>query len=152
MKRATMLKLAAWALLLVGTSYPVSYTAAPAWEVLVVDEAGAPIEGMTVRLSYQNYSTESKGHELDAISDSRGRVQFAMRRARASFGRYLAYSVWSATMGVHASFGRHAYVFVFGQGREGDATTGEALTEWTGTPDEMKSRIIARLGARQRER
>ncbi len=144
MKAPTIAKLAAAVVLLVGVSYPVPFTAAPAWDVCVVDETGAPIEGMTVRLSYQNYSTESKGHELDATTDSRGHVQFPLRRSSASLGRAIAYSARSAIEGVHAGFGRHAFVFAFGHGRDGSATTGNVVTDWTGAPDEMKSRIVVR--------
>lgn len=128
--------------------WPIPYTAAPAWEVWVVDEVGMPIEGMKVRLSYQNYSAESKSHELDATTDFQGRVYFSTRRASASIAHYVMYSALSATTGVHASFGRHANVFTFGQGRDGSATTGDVITDWTGVPQEMKSRIIARQRSR----
>jgi hypothetical protein len=124
------------------------YTAAPGWEVHVVDEAGMPIEGMRVRLSYQNYSAESSGHELDATTDIQGRVYFPIQKASASMARCIVYSLRSAAAGVHASFGRHANVFTFGKGRDGSATTGEVITDWTGSPREMKSRIIA--GQRQK--
>lgn len=104
----------------------------------------APIETMNVRLSYENYSAESTGHEMDAITDAQGHAQFPMQKDSASIARYVRYSARSAMEGVHASFGRHAYVFVFGQDREGEATTGDLVTDWTGTPQEMKSRIVAR--------
>lgn len=122
---------------------PIPYTAAPAWAVWVIDEVGVPIQGMNVRLSYQNHSAESKGHELDAITDSQGHVYFPRRTASASIGRHIIYFAWSATTGVHASFGRHANVFAFGQGRQGSATTGDVITDWTGAPQEMESRIVA---------
>src|SRR5208283_4378641 len=136
-------KVAATAVLVGIFFWPIPYTAAPSWEVWVVDEAGKSIEGMKVRLSYQNYSAESKGHELDATTDSEGRVHFPPQKATASVARYVVYSAWSATTGVHASFGRHAYVFAFGQGRDGSATTGDVITDWTGSPEDMKSRIVA---------
>lgn len=136
-------KVAVIAILVGILFWPIAYTAAPSWEVWVVDEVGKPIEGMKVRLSYQNFSAESKGHELDAITDSQGHAYFATRMASASVARYVVYSVWSATTGVHASFGRHANVFAFGQGRDGSATMGDVITDWTGAPQEMKSRIVA---------
>jgi hypothetical protein len=123
--------------------YPVSYLAAPAWEVWIADESGAPVQGMTVRLSYQHYSVESSGHEQDAISDSHGHVQFPSRISSAPLARYIVYSISSATAGAHASFGRHAHVFAFGRGLEGSATTDGVITNWTGTPDRMESRIVA---------
>lgn len=111
--------------------------------VAVTCKVGMPIEDMKVRLSYQNFSAESKGHELDAITDSQGRAYFPTQRTSASIARYIVYSAWSATTGVHASFGRHANVFTFGQGRDGSATTSDVITDWTGAPQEMKSRIVA---------
>ena len=124
--------------------WPIPYTAAPAWEVLVVDETGAPIEGMKVRLSYKNYSAESNNHEMDAITDFQGRVHFPIQNASASMARYVVFSARSALTGVHASFGRHATVFAFGQGRDGSATIGGMITDWTGSPEYTTSRIVAR--------
>ena len=144
MRVTTTAKLASALVMLVGVSYPVPYTAAPKWEVWVVDETGAPIGGMTVRLSYRNYSTESEGHELDATTDSLGYSHFPMQRSSASLGRYFTFSALSATAGVHASFGRYAYIFAFGKGLKADETTGSPLTNWTGEPAEMKSRLVAR--------
>lgn len=46
--------------------------------------------------------------------------------------------------GVHASFGRHATVFTFGQGWEGEAVSGEFVMDWAGSPDHVSSRIVAR--------
>lgn len=122
---------------------PIPYTAAPAWEVWVVDETGRPLQGMKVRLSYRNHSVESAGHELDAVTGADGRVFFPLRTDSAPAARYMAQSVRAATVGVHASFGRHATVFAFGQGREGSAAADNLVTDWTGTPPEMKSRIVA---------
>lgn len=139
-----MTKVAAAAVLVAALFWPIPYTAAPAWEVWVVDETGVPIEAMKVRLSYENYSAESTGHEMDATTDSQGCGQFPMQKASASIARYVLYSASSATAGAHASFGRHANVFAFGHGRHGTATTGDFVTDWTGTPQEMRSRIVAR--------
>ena len=107
--------------------WPIPYTAAPKWEVWAVNEVGAPLEGMTVRLYYQNYSAEMMGSEMDAVTDSHGHAQFPMQLASASAARYIVYSYRSAMAGVHASFGRHAGVFAYGQGRDGSATTGDAI-------------------------
>ena len=141
-------KVAGAAVLVIALFWPIPYTAAPAWEVWVVDEVGRPIEDMKVRLSYKNYSTETTGHELNALTDSQGRVSFPTQKSTASIARYVVYSVWSATTGIHASFGRHANVFTYGQGRDGSATTGDVIADWTGTPREMKSRIVAKLRPR----
>ena len=50
----------------------------------------------------------------------------------------------SAREGAHASFGRHASVFAFGQGLEGfdySSLTHNAV-DWTGNPDHMISWIV----------
>lgn len=132
------------AVLSLAAFLPIPYDAAPAWDVWVVDETDRPLEGMKVRLSFQNYSAETEHHELDAITNKQGRVSFPSQRASASIPRFMLYSARSAASGVHASFGRHASVFAFGHGRAGSATADDVVTDWTGSPPEMKSRIVAR--------
>ncbi len=122
---------------------PIPYLAAPEWHVTVVDEFGAPISGMTVRLSWKNYSTESEGHEEDRVTDSDGSVAFPARKGWASSLQRLWFSSLMATSLAHASFGPHATVFAFGQDREGSAINGGKITDWTGKPVEMRSEIIA---------
>lgn len=127
------------------TLIPIPYLASPRWEVWVVTESGAPIEGMTVRRVYQNYSTEIEGHEEDQITDKQGYASFPPRWSSASTVRRCLFTLLSARAGIHASFGRHAYVFAFGNGREGNAISGQYLTDWTGKPAQMKTRITATL-------
>jgi hypothetical protein len=124
---------------------PIPYLAAPTWQVWVVDEAGVPIEGMTVRRVYQNYSTERQDHTEDQITDKRGYAAFPARRSSASTVRRCIFTSLSALALVHASFGPHSYVFAYGNGREGSAVSGQYVTDWTGWPEYMKSRITAEL-------
>jgi len=142
MRRTRTIIIAVAATLVAGSFYPMPYLAAPDWEVLVVDEQGKGIEGLTVSLGYKNYSTESDSHEMNMTSDSQGHAQFPAQTSSASLVSYLAYSTLSATAGVHASFGRHAHVFVFGAEYLASATTGDFVTDWTGAPDRMQSRIV----------
>jgi hypothetical protein len=140
-----------WKLIVTGSavlaifllSFPIPYLASPAWNVLVVDEAGRPIPGMTVRLVYKNYSIEGDGHEEDRISDEHGRVTFPIHYLSASTLSRCYYTALSSTAIAHASFGPHSYVFAFGNGLEGSAISGQYETDWTGQPDHMESRIIA---------
>jgi hypothetical protein len=111
------------AALVVALLIPIPYLASPVWQVAVVDEAGV-VEGMTVRRVYQNYSTEAEGHEDDQTTDRQGRATFAAKWSSASIARRCVFTAFSALAGVHASFGRHAYVFAFGNGREGYAVSG----------------------------
>jgi hypothetical protein len=122
---------------------PVPYLASPEWSVQVVDESGNPLSGMLVRLSYTNYSVESTGHEENRYTDQSGAIIFPKHRRWASMLQRTFYTALSASAFAHASFGPHAYVFAFGNRREGDATSGEFVTDWPGKPERMESRIVA---------
>ena len=133
----------AFAVLIVG-AWPTSYLASPRWEVWVVDDSGGALSHVNVRLVYQNYSAEGRSHELTLTADENGHVLFPKQYERASIFRRLFYTASSAMAGVHASFGRHAYVFAFGSGYEGSATTLNYVTDWDGSPDSMTSKIVAK--------
>ena len=53
-------------------AWPTTTPESPEWEVWVVDQAGQPIEGMTVRMTYQNYSAEIESHPDDRTTDAKG--------------------------------------------------------------------------------
>ncbi len=119
------------------------YLASPRWDVWVVTDDGKPLTGVNVRLVYQNYSTEGRSHEITLKTGEDGRVLFPAQYGRASLFQRAVYTVSSAGAGVHASFGRQAYVFVFGEGYEGSAVTGKYVTDWRGSSESMESRIVA---------
>lgn len=127
-----------------GSFVPFRTLASPAWDVWVADQSGNPVSGITVRLSYQNYSAERQGHEVDAITDAQGHVVFGARWLSASLGRRAVAILSSAMAGVHASFGPHAFVFAFGNGLEGFDIDRQrnVVVDWTGKPAHMGSRII----------
>ena len=129
--------------ILVATLIPIPYLASSEWSVMVVDEGGKPIQGLLVRLDYQDFSTERVSHEEDRNTDESGRATFAMHRSSASALRRCYYTALSATALAHASFGPSAYVNVFGDHFEGSATNGRFVYFWTGHPDRVESRIIA---------
>jgi hypothetical protein len=141
--RARILTCLAGSGLAVFALIPFPYLAAPRWDVWVVDEAGAPIDGMTVRRVYRSYSTESEEHTEDQVTDKRGYAAFPVRWSSASTPQRCEFTVLSALVFVHASFGSHAYVFAFGNGKEGSAVSGQYVTDWTGELDYMRSRIQA---------
>lgn len=124
--------------------FPIQYLAAPEWDVQVTNEAGAPLAGVNVRLVYENYSAESHSHEITRITDQSGHVGFPAQYNAASLLQRIFYTVRSANEGVHASFGRHAGVFAFGRGYEGEAVSGPYITDWTGSPPAMMSQIVAK--------
>jgi hypothetical protein len=124
-------------------AWPVTSAQSPLWEVWVVNGDGQSLPGMTVVLSYQNYSAEADGHSEEKQTDKNGYVIFSPRNLRASRGRRILQSLHSAEAGVHASFGPHAWVFAFGNGLQGSAESNGFVTDWTGTPPHMASTITA---------
>jgi hypothetical protein len=134
-QRKLFLIIVAMALVLV-LAWPTTTTQSPFWEVWVVDEAGQPLEGMTVTLTYQNYSAESEGHSEQKRTDPGGYVVFPQRSLKASRLRRVVTTLQSAGAGVHASFGPHALVRANGNGLTGYAT------DWTGAPERMSSRVV----------
>ncbi len=117
-------------------AWPTTTTQSPLWEVWVVDEAGQPLEGMTVTLTYQNYSAESEGHSEQKRTGPDGYVIFPQRSLKASRLRRIVTTLQSAGAGVHASFGPHALVRANGNGLTGYAT------DWTGAPARMSSTLV----------
>jgi hypothetical protein len=141
----TRKKVIVWAAALVAVSLiPVPYLASPEWHVQVVDESGKPLQGMTVRIEHKNYSVETRGHEEDRLTDEHGDVVFPKHTRSASTLRRCIFTALSATAFAHASFGPHAYVFAFGKGLEGDALSGDIVTDWSGQLARMDSRIVAK--------
>jgi hypothetical protein len=123
---------------------PIPYLASPMWEVSVVDESGAPVEGVTVRRVYKNYSTEAAGHEDDQTTDKRGHAAFTAKWNSATIARRCVFTFLSALAGVHASFGPFASVSAFGRGMEGNdvGPSRDILVFWQGQPNRMDSRIV----------
>jgi len=127
--------------------FHVSSLAAPDWEITVVDEHGRPVEGMTVRETWQNYSVEATGHEMDRQTDANGHATFPAHETEYSRLSQVAGTLSALIhFNVHASYGPRASVFAFGKNLEGTATTGEYVTDWTGYPSSMQSRIVVRPG------
>src|SRR6185437_12362819 len=97
-----------------------------------------------LRLVYQDYSNEATSHGMTVTTANNGEGQVPAQYRTTGLVQYLIYSALSAAAGVHASFGRHAYVFAFGNGYVGEALTGQHVTDWRGTPEIMNSKILAR--------
>ena len=127
------------------TLVPLRSLNSPAWDVWVTDQSGHPVSGITVRLTYQNYSAEDKSHETDATTDPLRHAAFSAQTLSASMARRALMMISSATEGVHAGFGPHATVFAFDGALQGFAIDEQrnVVVDWTGKPDHMESRIIA---------
>jgi hypothetical protein len=123
---------------------PISYQASPEWSVTVVDQIGHPLQGMLVRLDYENYSVENTSHEQDLYTDANGRVIFPAHREAASTLSRCYYTSHSAMALAHASFGPIAYINVFGNGRQGSATSDGVIYIWNVYPRSVCSTIMAK--------
>jgi hypothetical protein len=78
-------------------------------------------------------------------TDENGYVVFSARTMKAPALRRMFETIASATGGVHASYGPHAFVLAFGPGGlAGEAVNGKYVADWTGAPSEMQSRIVLR--------
>ncbi|MFL6283455.1 MAG: hypothetical protein ACJ74Q_09980 [Pyrinomonadaceae bacterium] len=124
------------------------YVIVPAWRIQIVDEAGNPVKGAFVRQVWQDYDVEREGHEQDAGSNNDGYVSFPKRIIRTSpEERAKGRARNIQRLGVHASFGVHAYVLVWGeivgcQRLEGDADYKEGKP----LPSQLKMRKVTLPG------
>ena len=144
-RRIRILVLGAVVAVMVVGLYPVSYMLCPEWEVLVLDASGNPVPGMTVRRTCENYSSGGRGAEDDIVTNDQGQASFDAKRARLPvLLRWAGNIVNVVSQGVHASFGRHAYVFAFGRGLEGTAVANGYVEDWTGEPEQMSSSIVVK--------
>ena len=132
------------AVLVVVSLTPIPYLASPEWTVTVTDESGKPLDGMLVRISYENYSVENDDHGIDLYTSGNGRVVFPAQRRTANLISRCYYTTLSAMALAHASFGPSAFVNVFGEGREGEAVENGVVYFWNGKPDRISSTIIAK--------
>jgi hypothetical protein len=58
---------------------PLPQTVVPAWTAVIVDEAGAPQAGVTVREAWEHYSLEKQSHQQEVRTDANGSVSFPRR-------------------------------------------------------------------------
>jgi hypothetical protein len=115
----------------------------PRWEVWVVDENGRPLHGMTVRLSWANYSIERVTHEEDLQTDENGFVVFPAKTSKERLTEAIPEIMDSIRSFPHSNFGPHASIFAFGNWRQGSAVEGGYVIDWAGSPSQMQSRIVA---------
>jgi hypothetical protein len=116
--------------------------AAPEWDVVVVDEHDQPIEGITVRETWQNFAVEKQLLIANRQTDANGRVTFPAQRARYSMLRQLAGTLRAAvSFNMHGGYDayNHSWIFVIGNG-----VFGTANIDWKGAPPHVESRIVAK--------
>jgi len=91
------------------------------------------------------YSVEGESHSEVLRTDENGHVLFEPHYPKASIYQRTFYTLSAARTGVHASFGRHASVSVFGArgGYIGSSVNGNYIEDWHGSPASMQSKIVA---------
>lgn len=123
--------------------YPVKSTVCPLWKIQVVDEAGSPLKNTFVTQHWKDYSVQSMGEEQGEYTDENGYVSFPERTIRVSrLFRTLGVILNSLSLGVHASYGAHAYILAFGDIVEGKRLEGSASYE-EGKP--LPERLVTRV-------
>jgi len=144
MKPVQKVAIAASVLLLI-LEIPIPYLASPEWTVVVTDETGRPLPRIPVLLSYENYSVETRNHEIELFTGSDGRVIFPAHKRKALILSRIYYTARSAMELAHASFGPNASVLVSADGREGSVNSPDGTVYfWKGYPDRVTSTIVAR--------
>jgi hypothetical protein len=114
----------------------------PEWHVQVVDGYQRRMAGVTVRESYQNFSSDAQVHEVDLITDYDGRVVFPAKPVwRSLMVRFFMFA-GSMSRGLDARYGVHASVKAFSNGLEGAATRDGKVRDWTGKPPILRSVIV----------
>lgn len=108
----------------VGLTIPYDSLVAPKMRLEVVDSSGAPVARACVSESYQNYSLEEQGHELETRTESQGIVHLPARTIRASAVARIAGPIRNiAENPVHSSFGPQNWVVLWAPWLEGDVGT-----------------------------
>jgi hypothetical protein len=84
---------------------------APVWRVEVVEADGKPRTSLKVTQSWTYYALMSESRHDEQLTNERGEVVFPMRSVRTCALHRVLGAVWELVqMGVHASFGPHAYI------------------------------------------
>src|SRR5450631_3006045 len=84
----------------------------PAWRIRFVDESGAPFSAVPVSETWRNYSVEWSDNSDEAATDQDGYVSFPERAVWSPAIIRILGPVWNVLgAGVHASFGRSAWIF-----------------------------------------
>jgi hypothetical protein len=116
--------------------WPVSSPASPRWEVWVVDQAGHPVQGLTVLMSRGDSSESGENTEQNLLTDQNGYAAFAARNVTIS-------ALAAILTKMSPSF---ATVSAFGQDAKGNNAKGNKVVSdfayWHENPLNMQSRLI----------
>ena len=95
--------------------FPWRTTIAPAWGLVVVDDAGQVVSDIYVTQHWQHYLLESAGHEEQRITNATGEVRFPERSIRSTvLGRVFARLRKIGNAGVAARTDPYASIVVWG--------------------------------------
>jgi hypothetical protein len=140
LKARTYLAVAVLGVLVIFSIWQHLSLAAPAWDVLVVDQKGAPLSGVPVSETWQDYSCEDQNHTVKLATDSTGAAHFPPVQAHRTISDCMRHTLSDLSDGVHASFGRHVYVDVAGVSCVSDGSG--YCVDWTGHSAHMLSRVV----------
>ena len=104
------------------------------------------VVGVLVIASLSGLPTEPRSHEITLTADEHGHVLFPAQFQKTSLVQRVGYALSSLNGGFRAGYGRHAFVFAFSSALEGNDTNGERITNWTGSPASMESKMVAQAG------
>ena len=96
---------------------PIPQIVALAWTVTTMNKARKPLQNVTVRENWQQYSLETSSNEEDRLTDFKGEVHFPRRMHRSTFmGRFVGCIRQFGQMGVHTNCGADSHLVAFGPG------------------------------------
>ena len=91
--------------------YPWQSMVVPEWKVRIVDQKGVPLANTGVREVWQDYSSETRSHQQDLVTDNDGYVSFPKRTIRSPFVLRIIKSAINS-LNPHHSSGPDAFVIV----------------------------------------
>jgi hypothetical protein len=101
--------------LLIILLYPFKTTTVPEWNLRILDDRGAAVQGIKVTEHWQNYLLEASGHEDQRTTNEEGHVGFPARTIRASLlGRLVARIGKLGSHGVQGRIDPYGSVVVWG--------------------------------------
>ena len=99
---------------------PIPRQTVPGLTLRITTQAGVPVANARVRQTWQNYSTESSGHEQDLSADAAGVIVLPERILYTSIlGSAIGPARSFLSQGVHASYGRSSFILVYADGLSG---------------------------------
>ena len=119
--------------------WPVPSPVNPRWEVFVVDQAGKPVQGLHVLMTWESDSEGRENTQQTLLADKNGYAVFASRNVKIAAWSAIAAKIFPHVL--HASnFGPLAAVSAFGQDAKGNNVISD-FAYWDGGAANIRSRL-----------